>query len=77
MSFLVRGDVSALDMLFFSDEAWFHLDRYINIQNYRVWNSENTHIFRKMLLYPQKIGVFCDMSRRRVVAPIFFRQQLL
>ncbi len=49
-------DILVFDTFFFNDEAWFHLDDYINMQNYRVRSSENSYIFQTTSLYPQKIG---------------------
>ncbi len=39
-----------------SDETWFHLNGYINTQNYRVWRSENPHVFQTSL-HPQKLAL--------------------
>jgi len=44
-----------LDFVFFSDEAWVHLDGYVNSQNCRVWGSENPHEF-------VSIGTFSFLS---------------
>jgi len=61
-----------LNLAFFTDEAWFHLSGYVNSQNYRIWATENPHEFRETSLHPQKIGVWCAVSRKRIVGPIFF-----
>jgi hypothetical protein len=31
-------------LTFFSDEAWFRLQGYINTQNNRYWSSQNPHL---------------------------------
>jgi hypothetical protein len=36
-----REDI--LDVTFFTDEAWFHLSRYVNRQNSLVWSTTNPH----------------------------------
>jgi hypothetical protein len=41
----------------FSDEAWFHLQGYINTQNNRYWSSENPHLTHDAPLHPVKAGV--------------------
>lgn len=72
----IRNDISVLDKVFFSDEAWFHLSGYVNSQNYRIWSAENPHEFHEQPLHSQKIGVWCDVSRRRIVGPIFFSETI-
>lgn len=66
------NDDDVLDKTFFTDEAWFHLNGYINAQNMRMWATDNPHFYRETTLHPVKIGVWCAMSRRRLIGPIFF-----
>ena len=63
-----------LDLVFFSDEAYFHLSGYVNSQNFRTWAPENPHQFVESPLFPQKIGVWCAVSRRRIIGPFFFHR---
>jgi hypothetical protein len=60
----------------FTDEAWFHLSGYANSQNYRTWRTENPHNFTETHLHPQKIGVRCAISRRRIIGPLFFETSI-
>lgn len=34
-----------LNLTWFTDEAWFHLDGYLNSQNMRTWATDNPHMF--------------------------------
>ncbi len=68
--------VADFDYFFFSDEAWFTLDGYVNSQNYRVWSASNPHAYIDKSLHPPKIGVWCAVSRRRIVGPLFFEQTI-
>lgn len=68
----VADRVENLPIIFFSDEAWFHLSGYINSQNYRIWSAENPHAFQETSLHPLKVGVWCAVSPQRVVGPLFF-----
>jgi hypothetical protein len=52
-------------LTFFSDEAWFHLQGYINTQNNRYWSSQNPHLTQEALLHPRKIGVWRAVTARR------------
>ena len=61
---------------FFSVEAWFHLSRYVSSQNSRLWSSENPHKFVEKPLHSIKVGVWCAMSRRRIIGPIFFTETI-
>lgn len=56
-----RGD-DFLHNVFFSDEAWFHLNGHVNSQNSRVWSSGNLHILHERPLHSEKIGVWVAMS---------------
>lgn len=69
---LSRDNVGVFNNFFFSDEAWVQLDGYINSQNYRTWSTENPHMYREMGLHPPKLGIWCAISRKRIVGPIFF-----
>lgn len=66
-----EGD-DILDVTFFTDEAWFHLSGHVNSQNSRMWSSENPQEFKEMPLHDEKIGVWCAISRARLIGPIFF-----
>lgn len=71
-SFIDNNGIGELDRVFFSNEAWFHLSRYVNSQVSRIWSTENPHALHETTLHNQKIGVWCAISRRRIVDPIFF-----
>ncbi len=62
--------------MYFSDEAWVHLDGYINSQNYRLWCCENLHAFAKSGLHSLKIRIWCGISRRKIIGSIFFEQSI-
>jgi inhibitor of nuclear factor kappa-B kinase subunit alpha len=63
-------------LTFFSDEAWFHMQGYINMQNNRYWSSQNSHLTHKVLLYPVKVGVWCAVRAIRIVGPVFFKETI-
>ncbi|KAJ8879687.1 hypothetical protein PR048_020295 [Dryococelus australis] len=48
------------------------LSGYANSQNSRIWSSANPHVLHEKPLHCQKIGVWCAVSRRRIVGPLFF-----
>ena len=64
-----------LEVTFLTDEAWFHLNGYVNSQNTRIWAAESPHTVHEQPLHSQKIGVWCGVSRRRIIGPIFFFEQ--
>jgi hypothetical protein len=43
-------------LTFFSNEAWFHLQGYINVQSNHYWSSQNPHLTHKVLR-SVKVGV--------------------
>jgi hypothetical protein len=48
---VVEGEID-MQLTFFLNEAWFHLQRYINTQNNRYWSSQNPHLTHKVPLPP-------------------------
>lgn len=60
--------------IWFSDEAYFHLDGYVNKQNSRIWRSENPHIAEPASLHSPKIMVWAAVSSKGIIGP-FFREQ--
>jgi len=69
---MVSDNPGILDNTWFSDEAWFHLSDYVDSQNSRIWASESPNAIHEEPLHSEKIGVWCGMSRRRIIGPIFF-----
>ena len=60
-----------LDITSFTDEAWFHLSGYVNSPNTRTWAAENPHTVHEETFHSQKIGVWCGVSRRGIIGPLF------
>jgi hypothetical protein len=63
---VIEGEIDP-QLTFFSDEAWFRLQGYINTQNNRCWNLQNPHLTHEV-----KVGVWCAVSARRIVVPVLF-----
>ena len=70
--FIDMNGENILNDTFFTDEAWFHLSVYTNTQNSRSWATESPHETFEKPLHDQKIGVWCAVSRSRIIEPIFF-----
>ena len=62
----VTPDGDELDDWYWPDEAWFHLDGYVNSQISRYWLTDNPHVLHESPLHAQKPGVWCAMSRKRI-----------
>ncbi|GBL80237.1 hypothetical protein AVEN_29206-1 [Araneus ventricosus] len=71
---MIDNDQFDVNMLWCSDEAHFHLDVYVNRQNWRIWGTENLHFAIEMSLYPRRVTVWCALSSRGIVGAIFFEQ---
>jgi len=65
-----------LDVTFFTDEAWFHLSGYVNSQNTHIWAAAIPHTVHEETFHSQKFGVWCGVSRRQIIGPIFLNKQL-
>jgi hypothetical protein len=61
-------------LLFITDEAYFHLSGYVNSQHTRIWSDENPHAVHQTPLHDIKIGVWCAVSVKRIIGPIFYHE---
>jgi hypothetical protein len=75
VSAVVSGEINS-QFTFLYDEAWFHLQGYINTQNNRYCSSHNPHLTNDVTLHPVKVIVWCAVSVRRIVVPVFFNETI-
>jgi hypothetical protein len=71
---LVGEHPGILDITWFTDYAWFHLSGHINTQDMHIWAEENPHEIHTEPLHLKKIRVWCALSRRQIIGPIFLDQ---
>ena len=63
-------------LIWFTDEAWFHLNGYVLSQNNRYWSHENPHRIHEIPLHDERIGVWCAVNGFRIIGPIFFNNTI-
>ncbi|UYV73778.1 hypothetical protein LAZ67_11000900 [Cordylochernes scorpioides] len=54
------------------DEAYFSLNREVNIQNSRIWATEIPRIFTEMPLHQPRVTVWCGFTSSFIIGPFFF-----
>jgi hypothetical protein len=64
-------------LLFITDEAYFHLSGYVNSQSTRIWSDDNPHEVQQILLLDIKIGVWCAVSVKRIIGSIFYHETVI
>jgi hypothetical protein len=74
-SLVIESEIN-LQLTFFSGEAWFHFQGYVNMQNNHYWSSQNPHLTHEVPLHLVKVGVWCAVSARRIVVPVFFKKTI-
>ncbi|GFY26920.1 uncharacterized protein TNCV_930611 [Trichonephila clavipes] len=47
--------------IFFSDEAHFWLNGYVNKQNCHIWREANPQVYVETPLHPEKLTVWCAL----------------
>jgi hypothetical protein len=57
-------------------ECWFHLQGYINTQSNHYWSSQNPHLTHEVPLHSLNVGVWCFVSARRIVVPVFSNETI-
>ena len=55
-----------------ADEAHFYLTGYINMQNCRIWATENPLKTQPAPLHPAKVIVWCRLTASFIIGPYFF-----
>ncbi|PNF13606.1 hypothetical protein B7P43_G17663 [Cryptotermes secundus] len=59
-----------------SNEARFHLQGYINMQNNRYWSSQDPHLTHEASLHTVRDGVLCAISARRIAETVTFNETI-
>jgi hypothetical protein len=62
--------------VFFSDEVWFSLLGEMNSQNNRYMSAENHRFIHELPLHDEIIGVWCAITARRIIVPIFYHSKV-
>jgi len=62
-------------VIFFSDEANFHVSGVVNKHNCRIWAKNNPHVTIDVAMNSPKITVWCAMSSKHVIGPYFFNEE--
>ncbi|XP_011049237.1 PREDICTED: uncharacterized protein LOC105142985 [Acromyrmex echinatior] len=66
--------VSEDAIVFFSDEAHFHLCESVNKHNMRYWADTNPRELHQRPLHSLKVTVWCAISSARIIGPWFFEE---
>lgn len=60
-------------LVFFSDEAHFHISGCVNKQNMRYWAATNPRELHERPLHSDRVTVWCAISRVGIIGPYFFQ----
>ena len=58
--------------LLMTHKAHFHLNGFVNKQNFRYWRVDNPRIVNEKELHPQRVAVWCAIMCGRIIGPYFF-----
>ena len=64
-------DDNLSNKIFFSDEAHFTLNWYVNKQNYHICGSENAQVIEENPLHPEKLTVWCVLWFEGIIGLYF------
>ncbi len=70
-SVYLNAHLSVLPLIWFSDEAHFWLEGYVNKHDCRIRASSNPGIFLTKNLHPKKITVWAALGTQGLISPIF------
>lgn len=60
-----------IEKTYFTDEAHFHLNGYVNKQNWRHWGTQNPHLAVAQVAHPQRLTVWCALTSSTIIGPFF------
>lgn len=72
-STLMLERFSNFQNIIFSDEAHFHLNGFVNKQNFRFWSAEQPSLKHQKPLHCQKVTVWAAISARGLIGPFFLK----
>ena len=61
--------------MIFSDEAHFDLGGYTNKQNFRIWDTENPHVYIEKPAHPKRVTVWCGFWSKGIIRPFYFENE--
>lgn len=61
-------------LVFFSDEAHFHISGCVNKQNMRYWSGDNPRELHEKPLHCERVTVWCAFSKAGIIGPYFFEE---
>jgi hypothetical protein len=70
----ILNDSSNDGLIFFSDEATFHISGIVNKHNCRIWSENNPFMTAEVAMNSPKLTVWCAMSSNEIVGPFFFEE---
>lgn len=71
----MNDDNEFVNNLWMSDEAHFHLNGYVNKQNFRYWSQKNPKHLHQRPLHSHKVTVWCALSSYGIIGPYFFENE--
>ena len=72
---LAREQNEFIHKLIMSNEAYFHLNGFVNKQNCKIWAIENPRTVHQHELHPIKCTVWCGVTLKSVIEPYFFKDK--
>ena len=70
-----KVDAGFSSKIILNDEAHFHLDGFVNRQNYRVWGSEKPRVISEKQMHPQRVTVWRGFWAGDIIGLYFFKNE--
>ncbi|XP_025017224.1 histone-lysine N-methyltransferase SETMAR-like [Tetranychus urticae] len=73
---MIEDGTIDINKIIFTDECHFHLQGYVNKQNWRHWGSEKPDFSRIKPLHPQRVTVFAGIHAGGIIGPYCFPESV-
>ncbi|GBM80833.1 hypothetical protein AVEN_219580-1 [Araneus ventricosus] len=73
---MIDNEGFGVGCIWFTDEAHFHLNGFVNKQNWIFWGSENPHLCEGRPLHLPKVTAWVAVCSRGIIDPFFMRETI-
>jgi hypothetical protein len=72
----VHDGIVDSQLLFITNEVWFHVKGHVSAQNVRLWSNGTPHTIQQVPYHSEEMEVWCALNLLQIIGPLFFCQTM-